>query len=282
MIVQKLNYHPYQKWLPVLILRMMGYSSLATAILGMIVYWYKKNSLTKYRAQQKKLSVSTDIKRSISTFSNLSFVEQHDYKRRQLITPPTSPHSMHTNELSPRVTSPLGFWSSRLIDNVISNMRKKKKLTLSLKNTILWNPSRDINRPNHAFHENTLSLLSRLSQLYDIYILIQINSAEEQDQIQQLLHNVNLFDGPSLDKRKILYCNSEEGKLHLIKHIQPHTHIEGGDEFANGHHIVQKLVEIERIIWVLSSSLMQRYQQNDQLELTDHILCSSIAEQVSF
>lgn len=118
-------------------------------------------------------------------------------------------------------------------------------------------------------------LLNKLAQVYDIYVIIHLNTDQERLQIQQLLTNANLL----LDDRKIVYCGSEQGKVHVIQHIQPTIHVEGGCEQDNGIYIVEHL-EVERIIWVLPFGQQQQDQKN--IEFTDHILHTSIAKQVGF
>lgn len=169
------------QWLPVLLLRIMGYSSFATAIVSIVVYWYKKQLACQQKQERtsnekgavaldedqlhmnprKRLHITTNnnalmMKRSSSTFTNLSnqkrqvkqiFMPEkqyncsHDKQTLQLFTPPPSPLSLPsasptspTSTSSSRSASPLGSWSSRLLDGVISNIRGKKKLTISLKN----------------------------------------------------------------------------------------------------------------------------------------------------
>lgn len=47
------------QWLPVLLLRIMGYSSFATAIISMIIYWYKKQ-LAHQQQQEKEERLSAE------------------------------------------------------------------------------------------------------------------------------------------------------------------------------------------------------------------------------
>ncbi|GAN04584.1 hypothetical protein MAM1_0068d04045 [Mucor ambiguus] len=284
----------------------MGYSSFATAIVSIAIYWYKKQ--LAYQKQQQRTSNEKDIitmdddqlhmnhrkrlhittnknalmmKRSSSTFTNLS------NQNRQLFSPPPSPFSLPSasptsaaSVASSRSVSPLGSWSSRLLDGVISNIRGKKKLTISLKNTILWNPSRDVNNPNHAFHENTVSLLNKLAQVYDIYVIIHMNSNEERNQIHQLLVNANLLNPLVIDECKVLWCTSEQGKLHVINHINPSVHIEGGWEDDNGSNIIENL-QVERMIWIgHQGRAVPMNSTKINVEIADKILYTSIAKQV--
>ncbi|KAI8146028.1 hypothetical protein BJV82DRAFT_509977 [Fennellomyces sp. T-0311] len=180
-------------------------------------------------------------------------------------------------------------WGSRLLGN-----KKKRVMTLSLKNTVLWNPSSDVNTPNHAFHENAAIALTRLTQLYDVHVVIHVGSKDEQEQIQRLLTNAGLLDKGVLDSRKILWCSTEEGKIHMIRHIEPHIHIEGGWELDDGEDIVRKLRPfVSRLIWVItrrrrSSFNQARLKESDQgilgqnVELAEKLLETSIAQEVGF
>jgi hypothetical protein len=77
------------QWLPVMLARAMGYSSFIAAIVSMILYWYKKHSLSLDKEQavrdglhlnhKKKLHITTanhrissSLKRTSSTFTNLT------------------------------------------------------------------------------------------------------------------------------------------------------------------------------------------------------------------
>ncbi|KAI9315310.1 hypothetical protein BX666DRAFT_1961455 [Dichotomocladium elegans] len=163
-------------------------------------------------------------------------------------------------------------------------------MTLSLKNTVLWNPSSDVDTPNHAFQEKAVTVVSRLAQIYDIYLIIHINSDDEREQIDKLLQKAGLMD--VLDSRKILRCSTEEGKIHMIRHIEPHVHIEGGWELDDGEDIVRKIRPfVNKVVWIItrrrrSSFNQARLKESDQgilgpnVELTEKLIETSLALEV--
>jgi hypothetical protein len=105
-----------------------------------------------------------------------------------------------------------------------------------------------------------------------------MNSELERHQIHQLLSNASL----SIDPRKILYCSTEQGKLHLIKHIQPSIHVEGGCELDNGSFIIKELLNlVEQKIWIKSGGDDNDNESNN-IEIADNILKTCIAKQVGF
>ncbi|GAA5804512.1 hypothetical protein EDC94DRAFT_549121 [Helicostylum pulchrum] len=223
---------PSNKWLTIILIKWMGYSSFAAALVSVLVYMYKKKHYT-IAPKLSSLQINTASCYNLNT-------------QIQLLTPPPSPE-------------PTKSWSTRLLNGVISATRKRKRLTISLKNTVLWNPSRDVNTPIHAFHENTVTLLNKLVHLYDIYVITHLNSTEERDQINRLLSKSNI------DIHKILFCSTEQGKLHIIQHLKPDIHIEGGCETTDGSFIINHL-DVKQKIWI---------KKNNATYNTDHIQLSN-------
>ncbi|KAI8915449.1 hypothetical protein DFJ77DRAFT_430349, partial [Powellomyces hirtus] len=98
---------------------------------------------------------------------------------------------------------------------------------------IVWNPSPDPTTPNHAFRESALPYLQHLvshsKPRFQIHLITVVSSDEEEAQIRSLLASTTLYaDG--LDERRVLYCATEEGKAHLVRHIEPHVHVDENDD----------------------------------------------------
>ncbi|KAI8089827.1 uncharacterized protein BX664DRAFT_261992 [Halteromyces radiatus] len=219
--------------LPQWILRLLGYSSLAAALVSVAIYLYRRSN----------------------------------GRPRQSLPRPED--DTNTNNRS--------------------NSKKRKRVTISLKNTILWNPSSDVAIPNYAFHEHGQTLLSQLIQHHEVYIIIHVTSEEEQEEMKKLLESLE-----GLDLRKVLFCSTEEGKVHLIRHLEPQLHIEGGWEYDDGEDMIRKLRPfVSKLIWVITKRRRSSFNQStlkedDQgilgsnVELTDHILDTSLARELGF
>ncbi|KAI9282254.1 hypothetical protein BY458DRAFT_497638 [Sporodiniella umbellata] len=238
----------HKRWLFV---KLMGCSSIITLLLSVLTYWYKNY-------QKKSISLKK---------ANMCEIPRAEAP----LTPPLSP--IQTPPLSPR-----DRWSTKLIDGVMSATGMKRKITISLKNTVLWNPSQDVNVPNHAFHENSVILLSKLSQSYDIYLIAHTNTKEEQQQIHQLLTKANVFKWID-SKKRVIYCSSPLEKIQCIHDIEPFIHIEGGWELGDGSEIIGNL-QNTRTIWVLPNQKKRAHyeQYYEYVEITDRIVNVSIAK----
>ncbi|KAF8962158.1 hypothetical protein BGZ46_001226 [Entomortierella lignicola] len=139
-------------------------------------------------------------------------------------------------------------------------------MTISIKNTIVWNPSPDPTTPNYGFVEGVIPLLFHLAETYNLHLILlspplqgeqqrqrQPNgkgkepTIQEQDEIKQqqqlgqdrdreqiltMLKNAGLITPPGskssklIDPRQLLVCETEEGVSHVVRHLESHVHVE--------------------------------------------------------
>lgn len=111
--------------------------------------------------------------------------------------------------------------------------------------------------------------------------MIHMNTEQDRTQIDRLMTSAHLFD--TIDKRKVIYCSSEEDKVQLIQQIDPVVHVEGGWELDDGKKMMERL-SIDRVIWILANQKKRVYyeQHYEKIEISDHILNTSIAKSVGF
>lgn len=95
------------------------------------------------------------------------------------------------------------------------------------------------------------------------------------------------------DHRKVIYCSEEEGKVHIIRHIEPSIHIEGGWEMDDDEEIVKKLKPfVHKIIWLMTKKRRDSFKpenikQDDHsilganVELSDSLINTSITQKVT-
>ncbi|KAJ3036930.1 hypothetical protein HK097_003671 [Rhizophlyctis rosea] len=138
-----------------------------------------------------------------------------------------------------RPTVESGEESSRgeiLLEKLLGQLRTSKRkekvpITISMKNIILWNPSPDPQTPNHAFIESTLPFLFSLvsSPHYQVHLIMVVSSDKEQQHIERILHSSKLYSN-GLDKGRVLFCETEEGKAHIVRSISSVIHVDNNDE----------------------------------------------------
>ena len=67
------------------------------------------------------------------------------------------------------------------------------------------------------------------SELYNIHIIIVVESELEVTQITNLMNSSGLA-AAGLDTRRMLFCDTEEGKSHIVRHIEPAIHLDSNDD----------------------------------------------------
>ncbi|TPX37024.1 hypothetical protein SmJEL517_g00808 [Synchytrium microbalum] len=138
----------------------------------------------------------------------------------------------HTSNNINASTSRTATTTSTIADSNRSKSKHKRLLTISAKNIIFWNPSKDPSHPNYAFLEGAIPTLSAIlaSGLYDVHLIIVVEGGDvEAAQITSLMASSGLA-AAGLDSRRVLFCDTEEGKSHIVRHIEPQVHIDSNDD----------------------------------------------------
>jgi hypothetical protein len=72
-------------------------------------------------------------------------------------------------------------------------------------------------------------LQSLLDHHYDIYLISVVSSTEEEENIRSLIQ-VSGWLKHGLDSSKILFCSTEQGKVHMVRHVDPSLHMDWNPE----------------------------------------------------
>ncbi|ORX90522.1 hypothetical protein K493DRAFT_287935 [Basidiobolus meristosporus CBS 931.73] len=137
-------------------------------------------------------------------------------------------------------------------------------MTISLKNIVVWSPSPDPKSPNYAFLEGTVPMLRTLSRLYDLYLLMQMSSPEERQQIIHLFTSAGLFRASKpgredwIDRSRLVFCQSPEGKEYIARNLCSFVHID--DDLTTIRNLTPF---VKRFIWVRRTSRDRQYNSFD-------------------
>ncbi|KAG0240134.1 hypothetical protein B0O80DRAFT_462614 [Mortierella sp. GBAus27b] len=174
---------------------------------------------------------------------------------------------------------------SRLGSKIARTVKRNKKvLTISLKNTIVWNPSPDPTAPNYGFVEGAIPLLFHLAENFNVHLILlcpplqqnqtqangkdRVPTTQEQEELKQeqqqrqehdreqiltMLKNAGLITSPGargpklIDPRQLLICETEEGVSHVVRHLESQVHVEalqGVLEMVQG--VVPRVVFVQK------------------------------------
>ncbi|KAG0002016.1 hypothetical protein BGZ80_011767 [Entomortierella chlamydospora] len=154
---------------------------------------------------------------------------------------------------------------SRLGSKIARTVKRNRKvMTISVKNTIVWNPSPDPTTPNYGFVEGVIPLLFHLAENYNLHLILlspliqeaqqrqpngkgreptiqeldelkreqQLGQERDREQILTMLKNAGLIAPPGtrnsklIDPRQLLVCETEEGVSHVVRHLESQVHVE--------------------------------------------------------
>ncbi|ORZ24983.1 hypothetical protein BCR41DRAFT_333587 [Lobosporangium transversale] len=130
---------------------------------------------------------------------------------------------------------------SRLGSRIAKTVKRNRKvMTISLKNTIVWNPSPDPTTPNYGFVEGAVPLLFHLAENYNLHLILLCPSLTQQ-------HQNGKDRSKLIDPRQVLICETEEGVGHVVRHLESQVHVEALQsvlEMVQG--VVPKVVFVQK------------------------------------
>ncbi|KAF9903277.1 hypothetical protein EC991_004005 [Linnemannia zychae] len=148
---------------------LVAYTTLACSLVSLGVY--------VYRQQQKKGAggggssrgrPSNNSRESNSNHAGLD----HD-GRPSLDNNSTTAASGSRQQNDSRSSEPQASSLSRLGSKIARTVKRNRKvMTISLKNTIVWNPSPDPTTPNYGFVEGAVPLLFHLAETYNLHLIL--------------------------------------------------------------------------------------------------------------
>ncbi|KAJ3196928.1 hypothetical protein HDU82_001606 [Entophlyctis luteolus] len=147
---------------------------------------------------------------------------------------------------------------------------KGASISISLNNIVMWNPSPSPSSPNYAFTSQSLRFLNTLLHLssstlpypstspppptvgrspppnrINIHLICTVSSDAQKQQILDLLSSSGLFAKNALDRRRVLFCETVLGRVHVVKQLGCLVHCDDDDAV-----LTQLLPHVKRLIRV--------------------------------
>ncbi|KAG0247659.1 hypothetical protein BG011_001117 [Mortierella polycephala] len=236
---------------------LVAYSTLAVSLVSLGVYVYRQQQQKqKDSGRRRGINDRNGTRSSNGNNNNNNAGNGQDRNSRASLDQQGSTRSSEAQASS----------LSRLGSKIARTVRRNRKvMTISLKNTIVWNPSPDPTTPNYGFVEGAIPLLTYLAENYNLHLILfcppleqnqhhshdhgkgrvltireqdeirrqqQLGQDREKEQILLMLRNAGLIPavgakGPKLiDPRQLLICETEEGIGHVVRHLESHVHID--------------------------------------------------------
>ncbi|KAF9135778.1 hypothetical protein BGW39_000075 [Mortierella sp. 14UC] len=148
---------------------LVAYTTLACSLVSLGVY--------VYRQQQQKgaggNSSSRGRRSNSSRESNSNHASLDHDGRPSLDNNSTAAAGGSRQQHGAQSSEPHASSLSRLGSKIARTVRRNRKvMTISLKNTIVWNPSPDPTTPNYGFVEGAIPLLFHLAETYNLHLIL--------------------------------------------------------------------------------------------------------------
>lgn len=66
----------------------------------------------------------------------------------------------------------------------------------------------------------------------DLYIIARVTSDEMETSVRKALRNAGAFEA-GVDERKVLFCETQQGRVSMVRQIEPHLHIDNSTAVAS-------------------------------------------------
>jgi len=160
--------------------------------------------------------------------------------------------------------------------NNINENKIKQKMTINI-NGLLFNEENEIFNIDYIYN-----ILDKLSDKYNIFLIIKINNLENQEKIMNEILNKlkTIYENNLVYKHRILFCTTLEGLEAIIRSIDPIIHIEYNDI------IVINLIRYINEFWVIKKDILKSKQFILEEIKKDHnnnkLNCNKLIEKVLF
>ena len=162
------------------------------------------------------------------------------------------------------------------LNNIINEKKIKQKMTINI-NGLLFNEENEVFNIDYIYN-----ILDKLSDKYNIFLIIKINNLENQEKIMnEILNKLKIiYENNLVYKHRILFCSTLEGLEAIIRSIDPIIHIEYNDI------IVINLIRYINEFWVIKKDNLKSKQFILEEIKKDHnnnkLNCNKLIEKVLF
>ena len=161
-------------------------------------------------------------------------------------------------------------------NNIKSENKIKQKMTINI-NGLLFNEENDVFNIDYIYN-----ILDKLSDKYNIFLIIKIKNLENQEKIMnEILNKLKIiYENNLVYKHRILFCSTLEGLEAIIRSIDPIIHIEYNDI------IVINLIRYINEFWFIKKDNLKSKQYILEEIKKDHnnnkLNCNKLIEKVLF
>lgn len=77
-----------------------------------------------------------------------------------------------------------------------------------------------------AVRPEVVEALRRFARLFDLYVIVEVDDDQGEEAVKAALKAVGLFEHGLLDERKLLFCETDMGRVSVARQIESHLHVD--------------------------------------------------------
>lgn len=85
---------------------------------------------------------------------------------------------------------------------------------------------RDPQTDQVALDDAVIPHLKRFAAYFDLYFVVRVDSDQAELAVTNALTSAGLFENGLLDPRKLLFCETDVGRVSVARQLEPHLHID--------------------------------------------------------
>lgn len=149
-----------------------------------------------------------------------------------------------------------------------------------------------------SFLPQAISFLERLLEFnaYDVLLITELSSAAEKGQVVDLFSSSSLAASGLFDIRKLLFCTTVDGRVHMVRHLEPVVHVEGplvklpkDSPMERLWQFIPRMIRVGRPETALKKTAVDSWDskpdvpvEGGNVETVDSLMNSSLAKEIGF
>jgi hypothetical protein len=99
--------------------------------------------------------------------------------------------------------------------------------------------------------KSAVPYLKRLAKMCDLYVITRVANDEAERAVTSALRDAGIFNA-GLDERKSLFCETEGGRISMVRQLEPHLHIDSDPHIVAG---LQRFIKFVALVLPRASTL---------------------------
>ncbi|CAN6463493.1 unnamed protein product [Victoria cruziana] len=121
--------------------------------------------------------------------------------------------------------------------SLVQIVRKKlsggKKMTCQLLGVILEESTPEELQRHATVRPSVVEVLLAITKYCDLYLMERILDDESSERVLSALENAGLFTTGGLNKDKVLFCSTENGRTSFVRQLDPDWHVDSSSEIVS-------------------------------------------------